>query len=234
MPKKVTPRGKAAAPPEVVPAPQPPQKKTARKQRKPATKRASDYIRNKWGSDVRITLSEVNDERRIELKPRGQRGDLARCSKEEWDDDKMDRALVELIPSDLATEIMNGQLTNQQTPHSALEALRNPLGQPYAQAPEVQIPFEQQGTVVAGLQPGQAQGRLDQTETVVRAPGAAPQQVPVPGSVQNPVPQSAAMTQDWLARQGGSEADGTAQAEALRQSLNPRVTETKKNIEPGQ
>lgn len=230
-PKKVTPRGKAAKAPEVAPVPKAPQKRSRKSA--PAKKKQNDFVRNKWGSEVRITLSEMNDERRIELKPRGQRGDLARVSNDEWDDDKMDRSLVELIPAELATEIMNGQLTNQQTPHSALEALRNPLGQPYTQAPSFGITPGQEPQVVARVQETGPAGHIDQNEQVVRQPGAAPQQAAVPGSIQNPVVPDA-MTQDWLARQGGGEAQESQSAEALRESLNPKVLPPKRNITPGQ
>lgn len=233
MPGQLSPRGKGARPPQPRQAAT---KKTAKKKatarKRSPSKGSNDYIRNRHYVDVRITLSEDNNERRIELKPRGQRGDLARVSKDEQADTKLDWTLVERLSADDARGIMESQVTNQQAPHAALEALRNAHGQRYEAPPQVSLPFEQQGQVVATTEATAATGRLQQGERMVRAPGAAPQQVPVPGSVQNPVPVPPNIppeqVADWFARQGirATEADAVQAADALRNSLNVSMNPT--------
>lgn len=253
-PKKVTPRGRAASPPEApLPAPKP-KKKTAAKKRQTRAKPTSTtrYIRAIYSpaGGTRITLS---DDRRIQLAPRGQVGDIAIVSEEDREDVLYQRNFghtFEEISAAEAKDILSKQNTNQQAPREfgIMDELRNAKGEPYAQAkPTIEIPFEQQGQVVAHISDAPA-GRFTDghQERIERAPGAAPQQVAVPGSVQNPtggqMPAGLSEAQaaeylglpreqraDWLARlRGNTEAGQAVAAEAYTQSLRVNVAPTQR------
>jgi len=154
----------------ILPPPPPPEEKPEEKL----------YVRNVWNSKVRITLTEENKSRKIELFERGQRGDMARVSKAEVEDPMMDWNLLELLEEDVARQILDNQATNQQAPHAALAALRSPTGEVYENAPQVMIPFEQQGQTVAYTQRGGAGRNLEVTEQMMRGPRPGQESVPSP------------------------------------------------------
>lgn len=73
--------------------------------------------------------------RRIDLKPRGQRGDSAPVQKGEETDDKFAQnkgILFEVITSKEAQEIIGKQDINRHEENPALKAMRNHLGEKYA------------------------------------------------------------------------------------------------------
>ena len=121
--------------------------------KKPKARRASStqkYVRNLYGSPLGLRVSK---EERFELKPRGMRGDLIPVSKEQATKLAMNIGVtVELISEAEARTVIEGQTTNQQTYHPAIEALRNELGDEYKQD-EVELTDEikDQGVTAAYL-----------------------------------------------------------------------------------
>ena len=116
-PKKLTPNGKAAEPAGAK-AISP--RKTATKA-KPVSKKSSSatkHVRNLLGVNVRLTFDTG---RRVELAPRGQRGDMTAVSKEEMDDPIFLNnlaSLYEVITNTEAAKIREKQLTNASTYNS--------------------------------------------------------------------------------------------------------------------
>lgn len=179
-PKKLTPNGRAAEPAgNKALAP----KKTAATKAKPAAKKtvaSGKHIRNALGVDVRLTFDSG---RRVELTPRGQRGDMVAISKEELDDPIFLNnlgSLYEVITNAEASKVREKQLTNVSTYNSP--------------RPE-QIIKSQQGDDIefAGVEPSNEEisipiGSLVEKETryttgleVAREIG--PERVNVPGSI---------------------------------------------------
>lgn len=117
-PKKLTPNGRAAEPAGSKALPP---KKTASTKPKPAAKKtvtSGKHIRNALGVDVRLTFDSG---RRIELAPRGQRGDMVAVSKEELDDPIFLNnlgSLYEVITNAEAAKVREKQLTNASTYNS--------------------------------------------------------------------------------------------------------------------
>lgn len=237
MPKKLAPRGKGASAPKKksrTPSQKATPKKTATKKSSPST--GIRYVRSIYGSEARITLDNGLV---INLKPRGQVGDLAPVDAEDRADQKYalnKDLLFEEISQAEAKQILEKQSTNAQAPrNTTFDLLENELGQPYAQdAPTIEEPFEEQGTVVASIDTDPTQQPRYQEQ--ITRPVASPEQVAVPGSVQNPGPQVPAhvppeQAADWLARNSGDEASA---ADQLRGSLNPSVGPVQREIDPSQ
>lgn len=119
------------------------------------------YVRNLHYIDVgfRLESQEGQGKKRTDLKPRGQRGDLKKISNKDLNDasllQQIQIGLVEIITEKEARDIISKQSTNDaQRPHPALASLRNELGQEYSEdAIKVEVPFEDQGVVVAHLTP---------------------------------------------------------------------------------
>lgn len=107
----------------------------------------------------RLTRQQDTKTKRTDLKPRGQRGDLAKLKEEDLQDDELLRqvnlGVVEIIPFGEAKKVLEGQATNQQQQGNPLhDALRNELGKPYdAGAIKLEPSYEDQGIVVAQLTP---------------------------------------------------------------------------------
>lgn len=237
-PKKVSPRGKGASAPKKSPTPSSPQgkktKKTASK-KKPSTS-GTRYVRSLYGSDARITLDNGLV---LNLKPRGQVGDLAPVDADDRADQKYalnKNLLFEEVSAAEAKQILEKQATNAQAPrNTTFDLLQNERGESYAQdAPVIEEPFENQGTVVANVE-DTGSGRFSEKNTeLTRPPGAAPEQASPPGSVGNPGPQIPSdvppeQHADWLARNSGGE---DAAADQLRGSLKSSVAPVQKDIDP--
>lgn len=119
------------------------------------------YVRNLHYIDVgfRLESQEGQGKKRTDLKPRGQRGDLKKIANKDLNDSNLLQqiqiGLVEIITEKEARDIISKQSTNDaQRPHPALASLRNELGQEYSEdAIKVEVPFEDQGVVVAHLTP---------------------------------------------------------------------------------
>lgn len=96
------------------------------------------YMRNLRGPEIsfRLTRQQKRGDKRTELKPRGQRGDLKKLEPEDLRDPELisqvEYGLIEIITAAEAAEIIRKQATNhQQQLHPAMAALRNELGKEY-------------------------------------------------------------------------------------------------------
>lgn len=119
------------------------------------------YVRNQTNCDVGLRLERQSDrsKKRVDLKPRGQRGDLQKLQEGDLDDttllDNVYLNVVEIITAAEAKEVVSKQSTNQQQAvHPAMASLRNELGQAYEQDQiKVDAEFNSQGVTVAHLNP---------------------------------------------------------------------------------
>lgn len=233
-PKKVTPRGKAAAAPSA-------RTTGKRAQPTPPKKRGTTqrYIRAIYApaGGTRLTLNNGN---RFHLQPRGQINDLAPVTKDDITDPvyvQNKNLMFEEISSAEAKKIIEGQATNAQTPRNrgVIEHIRDEYGNPVNQEVKMEQPFEQQGQVVANIEDGPSGRFTDGYQgKITRAPGEAPQQVSVPGSVGNPLPEVPSdvppeQVADWVARNAKS---AEAAADALRSGLSVEVAQAQKEIKP--
>jgi hypothetical protein len=125
------------------------------------------YARNLRNADASIRLSrQEGKKKRLEFKPRGERGDIQPLEKDDLNDVALlDNVglLVEILTAPEAKEIISKQVVNQQARvHPAMEMLRNALGDPYEQT---EVPVVHDGSyTVAHLQPvgGEAGNLPDQ------------------------------------------------------------------------
>lgn len=129
--------------PEIEPAPGPEVTYDQPKSEKEPSTEASAppggyYMRNLRGPEIsfRLTRQQKRGDKRTELKPRGQRGDLKKLEPEDLQDPELisqiEYGLIEIITAAEAAEIIRKQATNQQTTtHPAMAVLRNELGQEY-------------------------------------------------------------------------------------------------------
>lgn len=155
----------------------------------PPRKDNQKYIRNTRHVHVSIRLDTG---RRIELHPRGQRGDTVPVNAEEMQDEKFignQDLLFELLTSAEGKQVYSKQTTNQQAVHPALSQIRNERGEEYERGVVVEENFTDQGTKVAVV---------DDRGTI--------QRFRAPGSVDNPLPEvpsdiPAEEVVDWVARQ---------------------------------
>lgn len=137
----------------------------------PQRKRASStkqYIRNIRYMPVSIRLSK---DRRIELQPRGNRGDCAPVSEEDMDSTAFSLnkdLLFEVITEDEAKSNVEKQTTNQQAVHPALSQLRSPQGETYKKGVVVQENIEVEGTTVGNINERGMITRYDTLGTVDR------------------------------------------------------------------
>jgi hypothetical protein len=118
------------------------------------------YMRNLGGTTrFRLSRQQKRGDKATELKPRGQRGDLAKLHPEDLQDPELitqvEYGLIEVITAAEAAEIIRKQATNQQAQtHPAMAALRNELGKPYEQHQiKIDPEFNSQGVTVAKLNP---------------------------------------------------------------------------------
>jgi hypothetical protein len=128
------------------------------------------YVRNLTNVPFSVRLDRQTESRRIELKARGNPGDMHPLQ----DDDRRDPVLlrninigaVEIIPAGEANEIM-GKQTYHMGPrqHIPTSILRNAKGEAYADgAVKTEIEWGQKGITVATLDPGQMQGQISDTD----------------------------------------------------------------------
>jgi hypothetical protein len=178
----------------------PPRKTTEAAEKPAARKRANPQ---KWVRN--LTLAQVafriggSDGRRVELKPRGHRGDLAQVSKEELSQLADVDSIYEVITDTEAKTILSKQTTNQQAYHPALNAIRNSKGEQYQQAVVVATEEEAQGITVAhieGNDPYEGNKKNIKVERVSTTDVMGPKRVAVPGSTEYA---------DQVARQKGGE-----------------------------
>lgn len=123
-----------------------------------ANEEGPKWIRNAHNMDVAIRLDRQDKKRRIELKPRGQRGDMFKIQDEDLEDpslaDSIERGIVHVVGDGDAKAILSRQTHNMGRQHTPLALLRNEKGEPYApEAIKVEAEFNSQGVVVAQLDP---------------------------------------------------------------------------------
>jgi hypothetical protein len=147
------------------------------------------FIRNIRHVPVSIRLDTG---RKVNLQPRGQRGDTVPVNDEEMQDEKFvgnQDLLFELITESEGKNVIAKQTHNQQAVHPALSTIRSPRGEVYESGVVVEENFTDQGKVVGVVN---ERGQIER----FKAPGAADQELPeVPSEVP---PEEMA---DWLARQ---------------------------------
>lgn len=154
------------------------------------------YIRNlhnmAGGARFDLAMSDM----RIDLRPRGERGDMRLVTQEMIDDPvyQFNKGLIfEEVPIDQGQEIIRKQAINQQSGPGTFDLLTNEYGKKYKQTrASVTLPFEQQGQVVASIDPGydgkNTTGNVEINRREVQPADffggdqMGPQQVQVPGS----------------------------------------------------
>jgi hypothetical protein len=152
-------------------------------------KKSQQYIRNIRAVPVSIRLDTG---RKLELRPRGQRGDTLPVNTEEMQDEKFlgnQDLLFEVLTGAEGKKVIQKQTTNQQAVHPALSHLRNERGETYERGVVVEENFQDQGSKVAVVD---ERGQI--------------QRFRAPGSVDNPLPDipsdvPAEEVADWVARQ---------------------------------
>jgi hypothetical protein len=143
------------------------------------------YARNIYERHAAIRF---RNGKRIELAPRGQRGDVAPLTKDDFEDDAFianHGVLFEVITAKEAEGIIEKQATNiQQSRHPAFESIRNELGDEYDDtAIRMDKPEAERSIVVAQTEPV-AEGVGD----IVIDRGVGIRRAKVPGSEDRPVP----------------------------------------------
>lgn len=119
--------------------------------KKPATKKRAStqkWIRNTRGVQVSIRLDTG---RRIELLPRGRRGDAVPVSAAEMKDEKfiLNKGLLfEIITENEAVQVAEKQDTNRLQVHPAMSQIRNAKGEKYEGDVKMETEEQAQGTVV--------------------------------------------------------------------------------------
>ncbi len=144
---------------------------------KPRRTSTQKYIRNLYGTPLGIKLASGE---RMDLLPRGMRGDLMAISKDQEKDHRLIANVgltVEVIPESEARQVIEGQATNQQSFHPALALLRDPQGRPYEQEDvRMDTDPQNQGEVVAQVD---GAGNI----AMENVPGKGQRMVRQPGSV---------------------------------------------------
>lgn len=176
------------------------------------------YVRNNYNSPFSLRLERQDKKKRIDLKARGERGDMFPLQDGDLDDPilqtNLNTGLIEVIPAGEAKNILGKQTHNLQRTHVPIDILRNEKGEPYA--PEnikLEAEFNSQGVVVAYEQPTQDDKLRAKSPMagLTRAQGQVPQQVTqfIPGT--NPAIVSSGFQQpdptrvaDDLARRRGT------------------------------
>lgn len=115
------------------------------------------WIRNLYTSPFSIRLQRQNQKdgiRRIELKPRGVRGDMFPLEPGDENDHILRQNLgrVEIIGDGTAKRIAEGQTTNIQKTNTTLAMITNEVGEPIKKL-TVETEYNQQGVVVGYIDP---------------------------------------------------------------------------------
>ncbi len=163
-------------------------KKTTTSAKKKAAPRgtAQKHYRNLRHTPVGIRLRE--SDRKIELAPRGQRGDIAPIRKTEKDDPDFivnKDLLFEVISDEEAKLITEKQAINQQTQqvHPALSTIRNELGEEYGEdALKITVEEDKSKTVAYTEEAAEGVGNI------VVDRGVGIRRAPVPGSTDYELP----------------------------------------------
>lgn len=160
------------------------------------------WVRNAYPAPFSIRLERQEKKKRIELKPRGHRGDLFPLQEGDLEDPNLQSNLntgfIEIVPNGEAKNILSKQTQNLQKAHVPIAILRNEKGEPYNPGSlKLEAEFNSQGVVVAYEDPSIGSqhenikwGGGGQKTGLVRAqPGQpAPQAQPSPQQVATFVP----------------------------------------------
>ena len=125
------------------------------------------YVRNLLLSPFHLRLQRQNQKdgiRRIELKPRGVRGDMHPLEPGDENDPTLAGSLgyIEIIGFGTARKIQQGQTHNIQKTNTTLAMITNEVGEPITKL-TVETEYNQQGVVVAYTDPNQ-RAKLEQGE----------------------------------------------------------------------
>jgi hypothetical protein len=179
-----------------------------------------EYIRNITGSEVGVRFDRHgragSGNKRINLRPRGQRGDMVPIEPADKKDPVFNANLgriFELLDEEQAQRAYEGQTTNQQAVHPALATLRNEHDEPYSQgAIKVEPVFEEQGIVVAEVSTPDPSGETNKQAGKVERRDVGdvrvyenlePEHAKVPGSEDLSLPLDPERARDAIARQRG-------------------------------
>lgn len=126
------------------------------------------YVRNGYsGAPLSLRLDRHTERRRIELKPRGQAGDMHPLEEGDLTDPVIVRniqiGVCEVIPAGEAKRIAEQQTHNMQPRvHTPTAILRNAEGKPYEEgAVKMEVSYDAQGVTVGVVDPEQMQGKYD-------------------------------------------------------------------------
>jgi hypothetical protein len=129
------------------------------------------YLRNLRNCETRVNITGG---RKIELQPRGQRGDMESITAEEFKDQKVKDnigLIFEPLKEETAQAVIDKQNTNRQEPHAPFAAITNQLGEKYQQADiPVEKSFEEQGEVVGKIESQPSLNHQETREEITRAP----------------------------------------------------------------
>ena len=175
------------------------------------------YIRNVRYCQASIRLGSG---RRINLQPRGMRGDCAPVSKEEMNDEIFlanSGILYEIITQSEAKQVVEKQTTNQQSTHPALRGLRNAKGEE----------MEDKGVVVeeSNVDQGKAAGSIDERGMITHFHAVGSVDKPLPNVPAHVPPEEQA---DWLARNNQTEGPEAGLAGAKITMEQPTTTKGNK------
>lgn len=125
------------------------------------------WVRNLLSSPFHLRLQRQNQKdgiRRIELKPRGVRGDMHPLEPGDENDHVLINSLgfIEIIGNGTAQKVAEGQTHNIQKTNTTLAMITNELGEPI-QKLTVETEYNQQGVTVAYIDPTQ-HAKLEQGE----------------------------------------------------------------------
>lgn len=118
------------------------------------------WVRNAYPAPFGLRLERQHEQgsKRIELKPRGQRGDMFPLQENDLEDanlqTNLEIGLIEIIPNGVAKSILSKQTKNMSKVHTPIALLRGPNGKPYEEGSiKVEMEYNKQGVVVATTDP---------------------------------------------------------------------------------
>lgn len=112
------------------------------------------WVRNAYNAPFSLRLERQDKKKRIELKARGQRGDMFPLQEGDLDDptlqSNLNTKLIEIIPNGEAKNVLSKQTMNLQREHVPIAILRNEKGEPYKpESLKLEAEWNSQGVVVA-------------------------------------------------------------------------------------
>lgn len=129
-----------------------------------ADEKGPKWVRNLYNSPFSLRLQRQDKKQRIELKPRGVRGDMHPLEPGDENDHVLisNLGFVEVIGDGTAKKVAEGQTHNIQKTNSTLALITNELGEPINKL-TVETEYNQQGVVVGYVDPN-LHAKLEQGE----------------------------------------------------------------------